>query len=36
MDSLGPLLLPRVRTTGHKLFHRFGLYVVTLLSLTID
>jgi hypothetical protein len=31
MDTLGPLLLLRVRTTGHKLFHRFGLYVITLL-----
>ena len=27
MDSLGPLLLLRVRTIGQRLFHRFGLYV---------
>jgi hypothetical protein len=27
MDSLGPLLLLRLRTTGHRLFHPFGLYV---------
>lgn len=27
MDTQGPHLLQRVRTTGHRLFHRFGLYV---------
>ena len=27
MDALGPLLMLRVRTTGHRLFHRFGLCV---------
>jgi hypothetical protein len=27
MDTQGPHLLHRVRTTGHRLFHRFGLYV---------
>ncbi|KAI0253833.1 sterol-sensing domain of SREBP cleavage-activation-domain-containing protein [Lactifluus subvellereus] len=29
MDALGPHLLFRVRTTGHRLFHRFGLHCAT-------
>ncbi|KAH9999064.1 sterol-sensing domain of SREBP cleavage-activation-domain-containing protein [Russula vinacea] len=29
MDSLGPLLLLRVRTIGQRLFHRFGLHCAT-------
>ncbi|KAI0303498.1 sterol-sensing domain of SREBP cleavage-activation-domain-containing protein [Multifurca ochricompacta] len=29
MDTLGPRLLFRVRTTGHRLFHRFGLHCAT-------
>lgn len=29
MDSLGPLLLLRLRTTGHRLFHPFGLHCAT-------
>ena len=33
MDSLGPLLLLRLRTTGHRLFHPFGLYVTVSSSL---
>ena len=27
MDSLGPYLLLRLRTIGHRLFYPFGLYV---------
>ncbi|KAI0259926.1 sterol-sensing domain of SREBP cleavage-activation-domain-containing protein [Gloeopeniophorella convolvens] len=29
MDTLGPRLLLRLRATGHKFFHRFGLHCAT-------
>lgn len=32
MDTLGSRLLLRVRTEGHRFFHRFGLYVAILSS----